>query len=180
MRRLLVGAALLLVAGCGGDPTPSPSPSAPSSPVSSSPVSTTPSAPVMPEAAKANTKAGAVAFVKYYVKLINYAQATGDVDALAMVDAEDCASCANARRALSEIYQGGGHIEGGALHASVMSTARRPEVNGWTVFLGVSYGPQSIVRPQGTETLSGGKNLMTIVVRQVKGAWTVVQWSRSS
>src|SRR4051794_697515 len=110
MPRVLVGAVVLLLAlaGCGGDPKadPSPSPSVPSA----SPVSTTPAPPALPEAAKANTKAGAIAFVKYYVQLINHAQATGDVAALAAVEDPGCSSCASGRRLLKKIYESGGHI----------------------------------------------------------------------
>jgi len=85
MRRFVVGAALvLLVAGCGGDPKADPSPStSPAPSISSTP---TPSPPTLPDAAKANTKAGAIAFVKYYVELVNHAQATGDVGKLQSVE----------------------------------------------------------------------------------------------
>jgi hypothetical protein len=63
MGRAVLGAVALLLAlaGCGGDPEADPSPS-PSTPVTS-PVSTTPSAPAMAGVAKADTKAGALAFV---------------------------------------------------------------------------------------------------------------------
>ncbi|MGY2873811.1 hypothetical protein ACVW00_001001 [Marmoricola sp. URHA0025 HA25] len=175
---LVVVAVLLVVTGCGADPKADPSP-APSTPVTS-PVSTTPSAPVLPEEAKANTKAGAVAFVKYYVELINHAQATGDVGSLQAVEAKECRSCANARETLNTIYGAGGHIEGGALSASITSAARRPDPGEWTVFAAVSFGPQKVIRPDGSTSLKGGRSVMTLVVRYQNAAWLVDQWSRGS
>ncbi len=74
MRRVAVGAALVLaLAGCGGDPKADPPPSTTPTPTVSPSPSATPTVPALPEAAKANTKAGAIAFVKYYVGLINHA-----------------------------------------------------------------------------------------------------------
>ena len=80
MRRLVPPALLtvlvlpaLTLAGCGGSSGDDPSPS----PTVSTTTSASPTAPALPEAAMANTKAGAVAFARHYIELINYAQATG-------------------------------------------------------------------------------------------------------
>jgi hypothetical protein len=178
MRRLVVAlSCALALAGCGGDPKADPSP-APSSPTTSA--SPTPTPPVMPDAAKANTKAGAVAFVKYYIELINHAQATGDVDALAAVEDPGCRSCASARETVTEIYKSGGHIEGGAFTGSIDSAARRPDLKGWTVFAVVSFGPQKVIRPSGTQSLKGGRSVMTLIVKHRAEQWRVLQWSRAS
>src|SRR5689334_7529083 len=127
MRRLVVGACLAVaLVGCGGDPEADPSPS-PSSPSSSS---TTPAPRVMPEAAKANTKAGAVAFAKYCIALINHAQATGDVEALAAVEDPDCKSCSKVRHSVTRIYGAGGSIAGGTWRPH-MSVALRNADGSW-------------------------------------------------
>ena len=65
-----LAAAGLLLSGCGGSPEPKPLPKESKSSPSESP-SATP--PVMPAAAKKKTKAGAEAFVRHYVRVINYA-----------------------------------------------------------------------------------------------------------
>jgi hypothetical protein len=179
MRRSVIGFALvLLLAGCGGDPTAEPSPT-PSTPVTS-PVSTTPTPPAMPDAAKANTKAGAIAFVRHYIELINYAQATGDVSALEKVEDPGCESCTSVRQGVHDIYSSGGHIDGGAWSAEVRSSSPRPDLSAWTVFTDVQYGPQQVVRDSKTTSLGGGKSPMTFVVKSVAGQWSVLKWSRAS
>jgi hypothetical protein len=112
MVRPVVGALALLLAltACGGDPKADPSPT-PSAPVTT-PVSTTPAAPVMPEAAKANTKAGAIAFVRYYVAVQNYASTSGDTTALKSVASPACESCGTIADLIDKTYRRGGHIEG--------------------------------------------------------------------
>jgi hypothetical protein len=171
-------AVMLALASCGGDPKADPTPT-PSSPATT-PVSTTPAPPVMPEAAKANTKAGAVAFVRYYVELINHAQATGEVGQLALVAAPACKSCGSVQQTVADIYGSGGHIEGGEWHATITSSARRPDLHAWSVFTTVTYGRQKVVRSNGATELKGGQSLITFVVRHAEASWKVVQWSRGS
>jgi hypothetical protein len=134
----------------------------------------------MPDAARANTKAGAIAFVRHYIDLINYAQATGDVTPLEKVEDTRCGSCTNVRQGVRDIYGSGGHIEGGAWSAKVRLASPRPDLSGWTVFADVQYGPQHVVRDSKTTSLGGGKSPMTFVVKSIAGEWTVLKWSRAS
>ena len=101
---VLVALSMLPVAACTGGGT---TPGATAAPVTSSPTATatptptaapTPTAsykpadasgraqnvpvPVLPEAAKAETKAGAIAFAKHWFSLLNFAYETGDSSAL--------------------------------------------------------------------------------------------------
>jgi hypothetical protein len=184
MRRAVIPAVVLLLAlaGCGGDPKADPSPS-PSSP-STSPVSTTPSAPVLPEEAKADTKAGAIAFVKYYVELINHAQATGDVDVLAAVEDPGCESCSKGRTVLEEIYKAGGTIHGGELTFKLTNEARSPRYRGWVVSGSLAFAPQTVTRTAGgaTQELSGGTTIVNAFVSKANDAreWRVMEWTRGS
>lgn len=134
----------------------------------------------MPAAAKANTKAGAIAFVRYYVELINHAQATGDVSALAEVEDPGCKSCTSVRRGVTDIYGSGGHIDGGAWSAHIRTASLRPDVSGWTVFADVGFGPQTVVNGSKSTSLDGGHSPMTFVVQSVGEQWRVLRWSRAS
>jgi hypothetical protein len=181
MRRSVVGAALmLLLAGCGGDPKVDPPPS--TSPTPS--VSATHSPPALPEAAKANTKAGAIAFVRHYVDLINYAQATGDITTLAAVEDPGCKSCANGRDVLSSIYKAGGVIKGGHLSFRFSSAAPSPRYKGWLISGSLHFAPQTVVRQAGgtSEELTGGTTPANAFVSASNPTheWRVMDWTRGS
>jgi hypothetical protein len=173
---LVVVAVLLMLTGCGGDPKADPSPS-PSSPATS-PVSTTPSAPVMPEAAKADTTAGALAFVKYYVSIVNHAAATGDTLALSDASSPSCESCRDVIQKMSDLYSAGGHSEGGVwrLVETKVTSVGEP----WRVSGHVSYTRQTIVRPGSPdETFEPGEYDMEFTLRYRTGQWQVNKWVRS-
>src|SRR6188472_1118800 len=92
----ICGVLCLLLAGCGGSPEPKPPPK--TEPSTSPSPSATP--PVMPAAAKEKTKAGAIAFVRHYIGLINYTQATGSTAELAQSETSDCNTCRQSREAV--------------------------------------------------------------------------------
>jgi hypothetical protein len=181
MRLSLVGvvAALVVLAGCGGDPKAQPSPS-PSTPTAST--SPSPTAPVMPAAAAENTRAGAIAFVRYYIELINHAQATGDVGPLEAVEASECKSCAQGRKYIRTIYSSGGHVEGGQLHLKVLDALANDSIEGWTVDAKLSFGPQTIVNPSATpatQKLKGGRVPITVQASHRSGQWSIAEWTRA-
>jgi hypothetical protein len=66
----------------------------------------------MPEAAKENSRAGAIAFVRHYVELQNYATRTGDTDALRRVISPKCSECLAVPDFIDKTYRAGGRIEG--------------------------------------------------------------------
>jgi hypothetical protein len=88
MRVVAALVALLVVAGCAGDPQPKEP--KPSTTVSASPTVTV---PTMPAQAKEDTPSGAAAFVKHYIDVFNYAANTGDVDELSKLSSPKCDGC---------------------------------------------------------------------------------------
>jgi hypothetical protein len=136
----------------------------------------------MPDAAKANTKAGAVAFVKYYVQLINHAQATGDVAELATSEAPTCSSCEDGRKYLSQVYESGGHIDGGSLKIRVLDALPNQSIKGWTIDAKLRFGSQTVTQPSATPTvqhLSGGAVPVTVLVSRHADGWSVYEWTRA-
>src|SRR5689334_5309504 len=107
---VVVGVLCFAVAGCGGSPEPKSLPKKSPSPSASR--SVTP--PVMPDAAKETTKAGATAFVRHYVDVLNYATFTGDTEPAHSLDGGKCKSCERMLASIESIYSAGGHVEGGA------------------------------------------------------------------
>jgi hypothetical protein len=109
---VLIALAVSLSACSGTDdeaPPPEPSPSTAATTTASAP---TP--PAMPRAAEAHTRAGAKAFVEYFWKVVDYAQATGDTARIAaLTDGSGCPQCRAGIRSIKRVYDAGGVIHGG-------------------------------------------------------------------
>ena len=184
-RLVVVGlllALLGLVAGCGGNPKPETLPSPTPSPSSSATATAGPSPPVLPAAAKARSLAGARAFARHYISLINYAQATGRVDSLSAVEAAGCKSCASSERYLSDLYAGGGTITGGDFKITGITTVPNPATEGWLVEIGVEFGPQLVDHPapKTDEHPKGGRLPLNVQVAWQDDGWRVLEWTRGA
>lgn len=102
----LIAAALVLLAGCQGDPdvlepdpTTSPTPTA------------TP--PEMPDQATEDSEEGAAAFVAHWIDVYNYALESGNTDELQALSSKDCEGCINYIRLFGSTYESGGYFRGG-------------------------------------------------------------------
>lgn len=181
--RMLVGALLVaLVAGCSsGVATPREpvrtvvTPTATSTP--------TPPAPLaLPSTITPSGFMRALIFVRHYIDLINFAQATGQSRPLKAVERPDCKSCKTGRANLDSIYARGGHIIGGAIKATLISVAPDRGRNRWVVRLHLSYGPQVISRPWATprdQHLTGGHVKAVFMVRGRGDRWVMMDWFRT-
>jgi len=69
-------------------------------------------APTLPEAATKDSEEGAVAFVKHYIALLNYAANTGDVEQLRDASDPACEGCASYVSAFESTYEQGGDVTG--------------------------------------------------------------------
>jgi hypothetical protein len=77
----------------------------------------TSSAPVMPEmpaTARQKTTAGAKAFVRYYIDVLNYSFSTPDPQPLRLVSAESCTACQPLLSICTRLAEKGGGQIGGA------------------------------------------------------------------
>ena len=131
---VLVSISLISVAACsgGGAPPPGSPPSESQSPVASSPSATpTPTAsykpadatgkaqnvpvPVLPEAAKAETKEGLEAFARYWYSTLSYAYETGDIEPLELVSSPTCVSCGRVKEVVQGWNSEGRWLAGGKM-----------------------------------------------------------------
>lgn len=67
----------------------------------------------MPAQASEESPEGAAAFVAYYVKVLNYAAATGDVEELTRLSSPDCDGCQTYIALYRDTYEAGGYFRGG-------------------------------------------------------------------
>lgn len=165
----------LLLGGCSSsptaDPTASPTPSA---------STTARVAPPLPPAAQQHTKAGAIAFVRHYVDLINYAQETGDDQAVRRLSASGCNSCKSAARFMRHLRRTNGSIEGGRWRVqSVLQVLPSGQPNELSVPLSVHYGPQDVRVGTKTTHYAGGNNVFTFFPAWGERHWVMNAWTRA-
>lgn len=201
-RRIAVAALftslLLIGTGCtGGQSPPPPGPSGSGSPSGSTAVSLdatptpTPSykpadasgraqnvpVPVLPEAAKAETKEGLEAFARYWFELLSYGYETGDVSRLVALTSPGCRSCERAKAVITGWHADGRWLVGGRTRTPSVTTTFivAPDGN-YQVAIQVSQSALSYFNADGTLYRSDPKpddtgNLMLADYRD--GSWYV-------
>lgn len=80
-------------ASASSTPSPTPTPTAAYKPADAKGKAQNVPVPVLPEAAKAETKEGLEAFAQYWYSLLNYAFETGDLEPIRAVTGSPCAMC---------------------------------------------------------------------------------------
>jgi mono/diheme cytochrome c family protein len=173
------------LAGCNDDPEPNipdPTTSAQStstSPTTSTPTPTGPTEPAVPEAATHHSDAGAEAFVRYWVELINYGQATGDADTLESVMDSRCAGCHGILSAIRDPYASGGHIEGGTWIVGNLRELPLDHGADWAAFAKSRTEPQIVFDGSGAATkYPGGKFYLYAYVAWAGSRWSM-RWVRT-
>lgn len=191
----MVAITLLTVTACTGGGT---TPGATAAPASSSPAtSPTPTAtptasykpadasgraqnvpvPVLPEAAKAETKEGLEAFARYWYSLLNYAYETGDLSLVKSASSSTCALCGKVFPGIEKWNAEGRWIVGARLtvHA-VQSTFVRTGAGDFQVAIQSQQAAGSLRNPDGTEAQSVTESGMLgdlLVARHENGSWAV-------
>lgn len=135
----------------------------------------------MPAAASENSRAGAIAFVRYYISVFNEAQSSGRTEVLEQLSHEDCRDCQAAIDGLKQLYQAGGQIVGGRLQAGPATAARNAAEREWLILLRVDSGPQSVKATADAQPkqMPGGQRSMQFAVRYMSGGWKVASWTRA-
>lgn len=91
------------------------------------PVDQSPNPPELPRAARQDSLAGAEAFVRHYVELLNYASATGKVGSLNDA-ARNCTGCGKYADLYRETYAEGGYMKGGGWTPTAIDLVRQDEI----------------------------------------------------
>lgn len=164
-------------ASASPSPSPTPTPSAAYKPADAKGKAQNVPVPVLPEAAKAETKEGLEAFAAYWFKLLSYGYETGDVSGLESVTSSACSSCERAKKVITGWHENGRWIVGGKVDTPAISTTFRVAADGnYQVPIQVSQSALSYYNADGTLHKSDPKpddkgNLMLAVFKD--GSWYV-------
>ena len=158
--------------------TPSPTPTAAYKPADAKGKAQNVPVPVLPEAAKAETKEGLEAFAKHWYDLMNYAYETGDLAPVSAVSGPNCASCNKVRDTIVAWNSDGQWIEGGALTVQGADTKFAKDTSGGYQVV-VQYQRQAIsyhLADGSVEESSPKTSLLAdiVIANYESGRWTAV------
>lgn len=102
-------------------PTPTPTPSY--SQASGAGPAANVELPVLPAAARQDTKEGLLAFAEYWFELVDYTYQTGDAEPLKAVTTPECEVCGGMYGRIPETYANGGWVEGGLVEMEKLESA---------------------------------------------------------
>lgn len=175
---VLVGGTLSGCTDGAAQPKPLPSPSSSPSPTAStSSAAAGVSAPTLPAIARGTSAASAEAFVRHYIRLVNYVTWTGRAEVLRESSRASCRSCAAISEASERVYRNGGHIRSAGwrirrIDIVAGSTPQRKAAN-----LSVFQSPERVTASRGArpKSYTGGLQDMAIHLRLDKRRWSVAR-----
>ena len=109
-------------ASASSTPSPTPTPTAAYKPADAKGKAQNVPVPVLPEAAKAETKEGLEAFAHYWYSTLSYAYETGDTSVMDEITMTGCANCEEARKVIANWNSGGRWLEGGKITTPAIET----------------------------------------------------------
>lgn len=131
--------------------------------------------PVLPEAAKANTKEGAEAFTAHWFQVMGYAYETGDIGPLTKITGGNCEMCEGVKRVVAKAYTNGQWLSGGTFSTPSVSSTFKPQPDQRIpVVVQVIQTEIRYWSPAGNEYRRPGEQTNTANVaflRFVEGAW---------
>jgi hypothetical protein len=133
----------------------------------------------MPRVAATNSPRGAKSFVGYWVKMVNFAQATGRAQTLAHLTQSHCAGCRGVLKAIRKPYANGGRIEGGRWIVGRLRELPPDYGADWGAFAQARARPQTIFDGNGgSKHYPGGRFHFYAYVAWDHGAWRM-RWLRT-
>lgn len=170
----------LMACSAEADPQATPSATTPTTPAPTTPSAseataepTGPVEPDLPAAAKAPTRAGVEAFVRYYIKLLNFAGRTGETTELER-RASGCTSCDSLASAFRKTYAQGGEYDTRGWQVDSQFTVR--DSRGiWVSLLEVRQTPMTWIRRAGAEPerFPSKRLNLRFELRRLRHGWSV-------
>lgn len=176
---------LLVLGGCSNDdPEPRIAPPETTSPTDTGSPTSTPTGPVeptMPAIAKQHSAAGAKAFVRYYLDIVNFAQASGDLATLKTLGDRGCGACSAGVRFLERTFSAQGVIRGGSVTLA-RATGGLLNTGDYQV-RGDLVSERQVVDLPGSRkdrVYPGGTVTVQFIVSPVRHHWLVSYWDRAA
>jgi hypothetical protein len=107
-------------------PSATPTPAAPYKPADATGKAKNVPVPVLPAAAKAETKEGLEAFARYWYSTLSYAYETGDTALMENATDPSCVFCEGLRAGVASAWRDGRWVEGGTLEAPSVTVVLSP------------------------------------------------------
>ncbi|MFC7876740.1 DUF6318 family protein [Isoptericola sp. NPDC057391] len=178
----IAAAAVLLVAGCDGDPpaTPSPEPTATSASPESSPSPSSSAVVVAPERPKEmddDGPAGAEAAAVYFLELDDYIMKTGDTAEWEAMSSKSCEHCEARLDQARQIAERGDVFSGGERTVSVLHTYEQDAATGiWPLDVRVNEKRSKITDSGGSILLSNEAQSKDrrVEIGRKDGRWVII------
>lgn len=113
-------------ASASSTPSPTPTPTAAYKPADAKGKAQNVPVPVLPEAAKAETKEGLEAFAQYWYSTLSYAYETGDTSLVKSASGPECVFCRGLATGVESAWRDGRWIEGGTIETPSITVQYSP------------------------------------------------------
>lgn len=158
-------------------PTPTPTPTASYKPADAAGRAQNVPVPVLPEAAKAETKEGLEAFARYWYELLNYAYETGDLTRISSISSATCALCGKVFPGIKKWNAEGRWIVGATVKVhAVQSTFVRTKDNNFQVSVQSQQQSGLLKNADGSDAQTVAESQMLgdlMVAKYDNGSWAV-------
>jgi hypothetical protein len=168
---------LALVGACGGGEGSQPSglPPLTATTGSSSEAGLVTTSPTARGEARAQTPAGAAAFTRFYLGLINDAYRTGASEPLRRYAGPACASCTSIAAAVDDIYDKGGRADGGRLSVKRIAATGISPTTQPTVVADVAVSSFRQIDGSGrvVDHVAARQTVLLVDVEWLNGTWRI-------
>jgi hypothetical protein len=125
--------------------------------------------------ARARTPAGASAFTRFYLGLINDAYRTGASEPLRRYAGPTCSSCTSIAAAVDDIYNRGGQGEGGRLSVKRIAATGLSSTSQPTVVVDIAVTPFRQIDGSGrvVDQVAARQTVLLVDLEWSNGAWRI-------
>ncbi len=157
MRRMVLPILAMVLMACSGETEPPEESPEPTPEVT---------APALPELAEDDSPAGAEAFARHYIEVLNYTALTGDTALLEELSADDCSGCIKYIELYKSTYENGGYFTGGEWTVEAVSVdfSAGMQEQYLTLELSVATGTQSLPDKEKQSTEAYKTNVEAAVI----------------